>query len=367
MPQTHNEPSFETLVGRICRPPFLGMCVLTMAVLLPLIANDYWLKGVLIPALVFSLATLGLNLVTGFAGLISVGQSAFMAIGAFIAVITYARYDLPLLICMILGGSAASAVGAIVGLPALRIRGFYLMTATLAAQFIVTWTIQHVPWFGARSFGTINTPPVSIGAWHIGTATNQYYLTLLIVAPLTIFAWNLVNSRIGRAWIAIRERETAAAVLGISTGQHKILAFAAAAFYGGVSGSLLVFAWVGAANIQEFSLDLSIQILGMVIIGGLGSISGSFLGAFFVALLPIALSTGLHWFGRAIDASSVSSQVIANTEHIVFGSLLLIFLSLEPRGLARLASRLALSALTAAQSVRRVGNDGVSKPEEKVS
>ena len=169
MSQTQSEPSS---VGRICRPPFLGMCVLTMAVLLPLIADDYWLKGVLIPALVFSLAALGLNLVTGFAGLISVGQSAFMAIGAFIAVITYARYDLPLLVCMILGGSAASAAGAIVGLPALRIRGFYLMTATLAAQFIVTWTIQHVPWFGARSFGTVNTPPVSIGAWHIGTATE---------------------------------------------------------------------------------------------------------------------------------------------------------------------------------------------------
>src|SRR5262245_27943686 len=308
----------------------------TAALLLPLVANEYWLKGILIPALIFSLATLGLNFVTGYAGLISLGQAAFMAVGAFIGVIAYGRYGLPLLASLLVAGLTAALVGAIVGIPSLRIRGLYLLVATLAAQFIVTWSIQRIPWFGAASFGTVNTPPVRIGGWVIASAVEQYYLTLALVAGLTIFGRNLIQSRIGRAWIAIRERDVAAASLGISMFRYKLLAFMISSFYAGVAGALVGFEWVGAANIQETSLDLPIQTLGMVIIGGSGSIAGSFLGAGFVTLMPILINVSLRAAYRMIGDGVVSSMVLANVEHVVFGTLILGFLILEPRGLARL-------------------------------
>lgn len=306
---------------------------------LPLVASDYWMKGILIPALIYSLAALGLNFVTGYAGLISLGQAAFMAVGAFLGVIAYGRYGAPLLLSLLIAGVAAALVGAIVGIPSLRIKGLYLLVATLAAQFIVTWLIQRVPWFGASSFGTVNTPPVQIGAWLIDTTTEQYYLTLMVVIALTVFARNIVHSRIGRAWMAIRDRDVAAASLGISMLRYKLLAFMVSSAYAGVAGVLVVFAWVGAANIQEYSLDLSIQILGMVIIGGMGSIAGSFLGAGFIALMPILISVSLHAAYRLAGGSSVSSVIVANTEHVVFGVLILFFLIVEPLGLARLFGR----------------------------
>jgi branched-chain amino acid transport system permease protein len=305
---------------------------------LPLVASDYWLKGILIPALIYALATLGLNFVTGYAGLISLGQAAFMAIGAFMGVISYGRYGVPLLASILIAGVAAALVGAVVGIPSLRIRGLYLLVATLAAQFIVTWTLQRVPWFGAASFGTVNTPPVRIAGWLISSGAEQYYLTLAVVAALTLFGRNVVRSRVGRAWIAIRERDVAAASLGISMFRYKLLAFMISSFYAGVAGALVVFAWVGAANVQEYSLDLSIQILGMVIIGGMGTVTGSFLGAGFVTLMPILINVSLGAVYRLVGHTLVSSMVLANVEHVVFGTLILIFLIVEPRGLARLVS-----------------------------
>jgi branched-chain amino acid transport system permease protein len=314
--------------------------VFIAAALLPLVLGEYWLKGLLIPSLVYALAALGLNLVTGYAGLISVGQAGFMAIGAFISVIAYGRYGLPLVFSLLIAGAVAAAGGAVVGLPSLRIRGLYLMVATLASQFIIIWVIQRVPWFGASSFGTVNTPPVRIANIPIDSTAKQYLLALCVVAVLTVFAGNLVRSRIGRAWMAIRDREVAASLMGISLFRYKILAFALAAFYAGVAGALLVFAWVGAANIQEFRLDLSIQILGMIIIGGLGRVAGAFLGAVFVTVLPIAISTGMQAANKLLGGISISSSILANAEHVVFGTLILVIIILEPLGLFRLFSRL---------------------------
>ena len=309
------------------------------ALLLPWVASEYWLKGILIPALIFSLATLGLNFVTGYAGLISLGQSAFMAVGAFISVIAYGRYGVPLLLSLLVAGGAAALVGAVVGIPSLRIKGLYLLAATVAAQFLVTWLIQHVPWFGAGSFGTVNTPPVVVGSWTINTPRDQYLLTLAVVAFLTAFGRNVVRSRIGRAWMAIRDRDVAAASMGISMFHYKLLAFTVSAFYGGVAGALVVFTWVGAANVQEYSLDASIQILGMVIVGGMGSVLGAFLGAGFIMLLPVLISSTMHAGYRLIGGSLVSSMVLANAEHFIFGAVILFFLIVEPLGLARLWSR----------------------------
>ncbi|MBX9788966.1 MAG: branched-chain amino acid ABC transporter permease [Pirellulales bacterium] len=312
----------------IVAPPFLG---------------DYWLKGILIPALIFSIAALGQNIVTGYAGLISLGQAAFMAVGAFAAVIAYGRYQLPLPLSIGLGGVVSAAVGVIVGTPSLRIKGLYLLVATLAAQFLIVWLIQRVPWIGAGSAVTLNTPPVYLGGWLIDTAIKQYYLTLAIAALLTVFAWNLIRGRIGRAWMAIRDQDVAAAVMGISLLKYKLLAFMISAAYAGIAGSLIVFTWVGAANIQEFELDLSIQILGMVIIGGLGSILGSFLGAAFIALLPILISISMHKFYGLVGDHLVSAAVLANAERVVLGTLILLFLIAEPLGLARLWHRLSSS------------------------
>ncbi len=314
----------------------VGIAVLLGAsVLVPPLLSEYWLKGILIPSLIFSLSALGLNFLTGYTGLLSLGHAAFMAVGAYTGVILYGRYGVPLVVSIAGAGMMAALVGAVVGAPSLRIKGLYLAVATLAAQFIITWTIQRVPWIGGGVYATINTPPVRLAGRVLGTALEQYYLTLAIVVLLTVFGMNLTRSRVGRAWMAIRDREIGAEIVGISLLRYKSLAFMVSSFYAGVAGALVVFTWYGSANIEEFNLINSIRILGMVIIGGMGSVLGSFLGAGFVTLLPIFVSIGLHevagWTG-----GQVTTNLVANLEHILFGAMIILFLALEPLGLARL-------------------------------
>ncbi len=309
--------------------------LLAAAVLLAPLLSEYWLRGILIPFLVFSLSALGLNFLTGYAGLLSLGQSAFMAVGAYTGVILYGRYAVALPLAVLAAGLLAAAVGAVVGAPSLRIKGFYLAVATLGAQFIITWTIQHVRWISGGVYATINTPPVRLGGFLLDTALRQYYLALAVVVILTVFGLNLARSRIGRAWMAIRDRDIAAEIIGINLFRYKVLAFVVSAFYAGVAGALVVFCWYGSANIEEFDLVNSVRILGMVIIGGMGSVLGSFLGAGFVTLLPIAVSVGLHgmaaWTGGAVGTDLASSL-----EDVFFGSLIVLFLVVEPLGLAQL-------------------------------
>ena len=314
----------------------LGTAVLVLAaILLPPFLGTYWLRGVLIPFLVFSLAALGLNFLTGYAGQLSLGQSAFMAVGAYAGVILYGRYAVPLPLALLSAGLIAAAVGAVAGTPSLRIKGFYLAVATLAAQFLITWTIQHVRWISGGVFATINTPTVRIGGLVFGTALRQYYLALAVVALLTVFGMNLTRSRIGRAWMAIRDRDIAAEIIGIRPLSFKVLAFVVSAFYAGVAGALVVFCWYGSANIEEFDLVNSVRILGMVIIGGMGSVLGSFLGAGFVVLLPILVSVTAHRFGALAGGTALNS-LISSLEDLIFGTMIVLFLVLEPLGLARL-------------------------------
>jgi branched-chain amino acid transport system permease protein len=311
------------------------VAVVAAAVLLAPLLGEYWLRGILIPFLVFSLAALGLNFLTGYAGLLSLGQSAFMAVGAYAGVILYGRYGVPLPLSLLGAGLTAAAVGAAAGTPSLRIKGLYLAVATLAAQFLITWVIQHVPWISGGVYATLNTPPVRLAGVAVNSALRQYYLALAVVGLLTVFGMNLARSRVGRAWMAIRDRDVAAAIIGVSPLRYKLLAFMVSAFYAGVAGALVVFCWYGSANIEEFDLLTSVRILGMVIIGGMGSVLGSFLGAGFVTLLPILVSVGLHdaavWTG-----GRVTTDLVANLEDIVFGSLIVLFLAVEPLGLARL-------------------------------
>jgi branched-chain amino acid transport system permease protein len=233
------------------------------------------------------------------------------------------------------GGLVAAGVGALVAMPSLRIKGFYLAVSTLAVQYIVEWVMTHVAWIGGGVYATINVPPIVLAGFAIDTAAKMYVLCLAIVALMTIFAKNLVRSRIGRAWMAIRDRDVAAEILGIGLFRYKLLAFMVSSFYAGIAGALISFCFYQAANIEEYTLAVSIRVLGMILIGGMGSILGAYLGAGFVVLLPIAISKAMVVVGR-ISGGLVTTDVRANAELVIFGGLILFFLIVEPLGLARL-------------------------------
>ncbi len=314
-----------------------GLVLLAFAA--PWLVSEYWLGGLLIPVLFYSLAALGLNILTGYAGQISVWHAAFMAVGAYTAYNLASRLQLNIFLCFLGGGLMAAAVGVLFGLPSLRIKGFYLVVTTLAAQFTIEWVINRVPWIsGGNVLGSLDTPRIVIWGLPINTVARRYWLALVVVVVLTLFAKNLVRSEIGRAWQAIRDRDVAAAIIGINIFRKKLSAFAVSAFYAGVAGALLAFAHLEAVQITEFELLLSFNLLGMVIIGGLGSILGSYLGAMFFVTLPIFISQALGaTVGGAIRTSEGSLSAVL--ELMVFGGLIVFFLIVEPHGLARLWTR----------------------------
>jgi len=260
----------------------------------PMFAGDYWLTAILIPFLVFSLATLGLNILTGYAGQLSLGSAAFMAVGAVAAYNFQLRIPgMPILLSFVLGGVTAALVGMVFGLPSLRIKGFYLAVATLAAQFFIPWLVTKVGWFSNYSAsGVISAQPIEILGVPFDTPLRKYLLVLAIVALLALLAKNMVRSAIGRAWMAVRDMDVAAEVIGI-------------------------------------------RILFMVIIGGVGSILGSFLGAAFITLMPIFLEVVLAELNAAFNLN-LDPGVTSMAQLLVFGGLIIFFLIVEPHGLARL-------------------------------
>ena len=303
----------------------------------PLIATEYWLSAILVPLLIFALATLGLNLLTGYAGQLSLGTAAFMAVGAFAAYNFMLRVPgIPLLLAFVLAGVCAALIGIVFGLPSLRIKGFYLAVATLAAQFFVVWALTKFGWFSNYSTsGVINAQKMTILGYSFDSPVAKYMLVLSIVALLALAAKNMVRSSIGRAWMAVRDMDVAAEVIGIRILHTKLLAFAISSFYCGISGALYAFAYIGTVEPDAFDLDLSFRILFMVIIGGLGSILGSFVGAAFITLLPIFLNTVAGPLERLVGVT-LPSGLMSNLEVIVFGALIIFFLIVEPHGLARL-------------------------------
>ncbi|MDA1116617.1 MAG: branched-chain amino acid ABC transporter permease [Proteobacteria bacterium] len=305
-------------------------------VAVPLFANQYWLSAILIPFLIFSLAALGLNILTGYAGQLSLGTAAFMAVGAFMAYNFVLRMPwLGVIPSFILAGLCAAGVGIVFGLPSLRIKGFYLAVATLACQFFVLWAIQRWGWITNNSpSGVIAAQKVEILGYVFDTPQRKYLLTLSIVAVLALLAKNLMRSETGRAFMAVRDMDVAASVIGIPMMKTKLLAFAISSFYCGVAGALYAYTYLGTVEPEAFTLDLSFRILFMIIIGGVGSILGSFLGAGFIILLPIFLSI---LFGALSHATGmqIPHSVISNLELIIFGGLIIFFLIVEPHGLAR--------------------------------
>ena len=308
--------------------------VLFFAAVVPVIADQYWLKAILIPVLIFSLAALGLNILTGYAGQLSLGSAAFMAVGAFGAYNFMLRIDgMPFLVAIVLGGLCAAAVGVLFGLPSLRIKGFYLAVATLAAQFFIVWALVKFPWFSNySSSGVISTQEINILGFAFDGPTSKYMLTLAVVVILALAAKNMVRSSTGRAWMAVRDMDVAAEVIGIRPMRTKLIAFAVSSFYCGVAGGLYAFTYLGTVEPEGFNLDLSFRILFMIIIGGTGSIMGSFLGAAFIVLLPILLDN----FVPSLLGDLVSASFVSNFQLIVFGAMIIFFLIVEPHGLARL-------------------------------
>ena len=311
--------------------------LLVALVVPPLVANEYWLQAVLIPFLVYALATLGLNILTGYAGQLSLGTGGFMAVGGYAAFkLTTALPWLNIFAVFALAGVIAAAVGILFGIPSLRIKGFYLAVATLAAQFFLIWLFNKVAWFANYApSGTITAPPRHVlGVMVTGpeaTAPARYVVALVVLGVLGLIAKNLVRGRVGRSWMAIRDRDIAAEIIGVRPLRTKLLAFGISSFFCGVAGAEYVFLYLGSAETIAFDINVSFLVLFMVIIGGLGSILGSFLGAAFIVLVPIFLTNAPHALGMTMPVA-LQKQI----EVMVFGGLILFFLIVEPNGLARL-------------------------------
>src|SRR3954468_14487384 len=307
------------------------------AVVVPLFGNQYWLSAIITPFLIASLAAIGLNILTGYAGQLSLGTAAFMAIGAFMAYNAELRIPgMPIIGSFIIGGLCAAAVGVVFGLPSLRIKGFYLAVATLACQFFVLWAINRVGWFSHHSSSVVITAQaIRVLGYEIASPAQKYLLTLGIVAIMALAAKNLMRSQTGRAFMAVRDMDVAAAVIGIPMMRTKLLAFAISSFYCGVAGALYAYTYLGTVEPEAFTLDLSFRVLFMVIIGGIGSILGSFLGAAFITLFPTFLNLASKWLESALGIE-MSHAVVSNAEAMIFGGLIIFFLIVEPNGLARL-------------------------------
>jgi branched-chain amino acid transport system permease protein len=303
----------------------------------PLVANQYWLSAILTPFLIFALAAIGLNLLTGYAGQLSLGTAAFMAVGAFAAYNFMLRVPgMPFVVALVLAGVTAALVGIVFGLPSLRIKGFYLAVATLAAQFFIVWALTKFGWFSNHSSsGVINAQQITIFGVTFDTPVEKYLLTLFVVSVLALAAKNLVRSSIGRSWMAIRDMDVAAEVVGIPMLRTKLAAFAVSSFYCGVAGALYAFCYLGTVEPEGFNLDLSFRILFMIILGGMGSILGSFLGAAFIVLFPIFLNAMASPIERTLGVQ-LPAGLMSNLELMAFGALIIFFLIVEPHGLARL-------------------------------
>ena len=316
------------------------LAILAVAyIAVPMLVGDYVFRAILIPFLIFALAALGVNILVGYCGQISLGSGAFMAVGAYGAYNFFARIPgLPLIPALILGGLCATAFGILFGLPSLRVKGLYLAVATLAAQFFSDWMFLRIKWFTMDTpSGSVSVSNLQVFGLPIESAVSKYLLCLSVLCVVGLLAKNLVRGAIGREWMAIRDMDVAAAVIGIRPMFAKLSAFAVSSFIVGVAGALWAFIYLGAWEPAAFSVDQSFKLLFMVIIGGLGSIVGSFFGAAFIVVLPIALNQFLPLLASLVGVE-ISTAGVSHAELMIFGGLIVWFLIVEPHGLAKLWS-----------------------------
>ncbi|PDT29266.1 branched-chain amino acid ABC transporter permease [Rhizobium sp. L9] len=321
--------------GRLFSPWLAPVAIVAGAYLVvPFIGSTYLFEAILLPFLALSLAGVGLNLLTGYAGQVSLGSAAFMAVGAFAAYNFNLRVDgLPLIVSILLAGLSAAVIGIVFGLPSLRLKGFYLAVSTLAAQFFVQWALTKFSWFSNDSAsGVIDAPALTLAGMEFTGPVGRYLFSLTVVVVLTFLAHRLTTSQTGRNFIAVRDNETAARIIGVPVLRTKLLAFAISSFIIAVAGALWAFAYLRTVEPAGFNLDRSFQILFIIIIGGLASTRGAFLGAALIVVFPLLLSRlGSFLLGDLFD-----SGVLDMSQRIVLGALIILFLILEPDGLASL-------------------------------
>ena len=332
---TYREDS-QTFPIRFDRLRYYAVLLIAFAVI-PFLLNDYWVNAIFLPFLIYSIAAIGLNILTGYCGQVSLGTGGFMAVGA------YATYKLmtafpevSMVVHIFLAGGVTAFVGVLFGLPSLRIKGFYLAVATLAAQFFLVWLFNRVPWFyNYSASGQINSPERTFFGIPITGANTEpwavYLFCLVFVTLSAVVARNLTRGAMGRKWMAIRDMDIAAEIIGVNPLTAKLSAFAVSSFFVGVSGALFFSVYLGAVEVGEvFGINKSFLVLFMIIIGGLGSIFGSFAGAAFLVLLPVLLKnvlvTGLGW----------PTDLAAHLEFMIVGFLIIVFLIVEPHGIAQL-------------------------------
>jgi len=305
-----------------------------MFLVLPLSVHEYWLSIVNLVSIA-TVGALGLNILVGYTGQISIGHGAFMSVGAYTAANFAVRLGFPFWLSLPLGGLMAAAVGAVVGIPSLRIKGLYLAIATLAGQLIIEWTINHVTFISGGVQASIEVPRPELFGYKIASQRQMYFFLLIFVVLALVATMNLVRSRIGRAFIAIRDHDIAAEIIGINIFRYKLLAFAISSFYAGVTGVLYTY-YLGIANYEQYQITTSIDYLAMIIIGGLGSVLGSVFGAIFVTLLPILIRFAMEASGGLLFSEAAVRNIIPNLRLILFGMLIIFFLVVEPEGLNRL-------------------------------
>ncbi|MET0597824.1 MAG: branched-chain amino acid ABC transporter permease [Mesorhizobium sp.] len=314
----------------------LGAILVAAFVVFPATASEFTFRALLIPVLIYALAALGLNILTGYAGQLSLGTGAFMGVGAYACYKLITLFpDLNLVLAIALSGFFSAAVGVAFGLPSLRIKGFYLAITTLAAQFFLVWLFEKWAWlYNYSSSGAIQVHNVSMfGVTVAGpnaTAVTQYYFVLATVSVVTMLAINITRGRVGRIWKSVRDMDIAAELVGINLMKAKLSAFAVSSYIVGVAGALFVFLWRGAAEPNLFDIPLSFRVLFIAIIGGLGSILGNFLGAVLIVGLPVIIGSVPGMVGL-----SVSSSTVEHLNVMTIGALIILFLIIEPQGLAR--------------------------------
>lgn len=316
---------------------FIVAVLMVAYIAVPMVLDDYWANAIFLPFLAYALAALGLNILTGYCGQLSLGTGGFLAVGAYSSYKLMTAFPQLDLILVLLGaGVITAAVGLVFGLPSLRIKGFYLAVTSLAAQFFLIWLFYKVPWFyNYNATGQITVPPREAFGILVTTQNAdpvaKYLFSLTVLIVFALAAKNMVRGRVGRMWMAVRDMDIAAELIGIRPFLSKLTAFAVSSFYIGVAGGLIFSIWLGAAESGEtFGINESFLVLFMIIIGGLGSVLGSFLGAGFMTLMPILLKNVL------VDAVGMSAVFAKHVEIMTFGVLIVFFLIVEPHGLARL-------------------------------
>ena len=326
----------QTFPIRFDRYRYYAIMLIAFLVI-PFFVNDYWVNAIFLPFLIYSIAALGLNILTGYCGQVSLGTGGFMAVGAYaVYKLMTAFPDINVLIHVVLAGGVTALVGVLFGLPSLRIKGFYLAVATLAAQFFLVWVFNRVPWFyNYSASGQINAPDRTFLGFTVTGAKTEawvaYLVCLVFVTISAIVARNMTRGALGRSWMAIRDMDIAAEIIGVNPLKAKLSAFAISSFFVGISGALYFSVYLGAVEVGEvFGINKSFLVLFMIIIGGLGSVFGSFAGAAFLVLLPVLLKNVLvGYFGWQTD-------VTAHLEFMIIGGLIVWFLIIEPHGLAQL-------------------------------